>query len=609
MNTHYRTDHRLIAVVLFVIVFLAFGNALKNDFVWDDGYLIVQNPFIKSFRHLPQLFKGDLSMSASIIHHKTRYFRPVSMISFMIDYALWGLNPLGYHLVNILIHFANCLLVYGICLLLTRDQAVSAFSAVLFAIHPVHVEAVTPIFNRMGIQAAFFLLSGVFVFLCSDRLKRLPFLGGAILLFILGLLSKENVIIFPLICLGIDFFYWSEFTIKDIMKKRKLVFYGSLFAICALYLLIRRANMVESIPFLLGEGSLSASPALASNGWQHLATVIEIVARFVTKAFIPLQFSALYWIDPVQNVFNTRFLAHVSLIILFVTLMITQRHKHKSVSFFIAFFFVALLPYWNIIPIGAAYTFRERFLYLPSIATCFILAKILISGFYRYQSNRMVGIISMGAVIALIFTFTTLTIKNNRIWKNNLTLWSHTVTANPESQMAYMNLGQAYINRKQYDKAIEVLTKSLNIRGLKALDGSYLAHLNLANIFIEQQHYEKAIDEVRKAVPLAEKMKLNPFALYDKLGLIYVKMGQVQAAIDYFEKAIASRPAFTGSWYNLGLLYYEQKDLQKAEDYLKQATSLERDFIPAWHLLGLVYQAQGQQEKAAEIFQMMGGKR
>ncbi|MFC1593782.1 hypothetical protein ACFL38_00470, partial [Candidatus Omnitrophota bacterium] len=185
----------IIILILAALVFMTYGNALFNDFTWDDFGLIVDNPFIKSIDQLPSLFTQHLGQHSPLTFGKgfQAYYRPFFVGSFMIDYCLWRLNPFFYHLENIVLYFFNILLVFFFVKNLTKNITLSFLTSLFFCLHPVHTEAVTPIFDRMDVLVTCFILGSLLFFIKAINQKkgrnRFYFFSLACLVF--GLLSKE----------------------------------------------------------------------------------------------------------------------------------------------------------------------------------------------------------------------------------------------------------------------------------------------------------------------------------------------------------------------------------------------------------------------------------
>src|SRR3989338_5732049 len=133
------------------LTFLAYGNALFNTFVWDDKAFIVDNPYIKDFRHLPDFFLNRIDQTSPVGSGFESYYRPLFLLSFMGDYHLWGLNPFFFHLHNVLLHFLCTVLVFYFARHFLKDDFFAFSSAVFFSLHPIHTEAVSAVFNRMDV--------------------------------------------------------------------------------------------------------------------------------------------------------------------------------------------------------------------------------------------------------------------------------------------------------------------------------------------------------------------------------------------------------------------------------------------------------------------------
>ncbi|MFH1359559.1 MAG: tetratricopeptide repeat protein [Candidatus Omnitrophota bacterium] len=590
-------------LVLVAVVFAVYGNTLFHQFVWDDHYLIVENPFIKSSRFLPGLFQGDVTASTTISHQSSHYYRPLSMLSFMVDYKIWCLNPFGFHLTNLIVHALNCIIIFLILCKICQDEMLSFLVSLLFAIHPIHVEAVTPIFNRMGIQVAFFMLWGFLLFIFSENCRKKSFLLSALACFILALLSKENAVVLPLLWVAYDYFFFCDQRFKRIFEKEHVQFYLCCLGIIVVYAVMRHLTLRQSFLLPVFGQENSAGFALAKNLFLHVLTVFKIAGMYVTKAIWPFPLSAVYWIDPVGGPMDPSFVINFILILLIFLAAMYFHRKDKIITFFIVFFFIGLLPYFNMIPISMAYTFRERFLYLSSLAACFIMVKVIKHVDVQFISKKAFDGVLKAVFFVFILLLAICTSVSNMIWKNNYTLWTTTVQTAPLSQLAHLNLGEVYADKGQYKKALIELAKSLHTPHPKALDSVYLARLNLAKIYTDMGQFQKALKEANQALDITKRMDLNSFAVYDKLGLIYAHLNDPQRAEQNFLESLKHQENNVSAHYNLGILYYRNKNYEKASDQLKNAYSLDQDFFQALYALGFVYLAQNRIQEAENVFQ------
>lgn len=592
-----------IFLLLLILVFSSYGNALFNKFVVDDGYLIVENPYIKHLKFLPNLFSGDLVASTTNAHNPSGYYRPLSMLSFMVDYQIWRLNPLGFHLTNILIHFLNCLLVFLILFEVSQNQKVSLLTSALFAVYPIHVEAVTPVYNRMGIQVALFMLASFLLFMKSKGCERKSFLFGALILFFLALLSKEEALTLPLLFFCFDYFYFSNRRIKGLLERKKIIFYGLCALVALAFLCIRQANIGRQISFPYFSPERNIMPALADNLFLHLLTVVKIIGACILKAIWPFSLSATYWIDPVKDILDPQVMGSALLLVVLLYLALFLRNRRRDISFAIFAFFISIVIFSNIVPLGESYTFRERFFYIASVWVCFIWA-LGISALLDYLAmiGNLKKILSI-IPISLVLSFGILTAIANYTWRTNFTLWRDTVQRCPLSQEAHMNLAEAYSQEGKYLEAIVEYEKSLTMPKLKALNSVYLTKLNLTKIYTETGQYDKAAVEIQEALVIAQKLRINAFGAYDKLGLLYVRLKNEVQAEDNFKKALKFNPNYVPSKYNLGVLYFEKKDYNRALKQFEAVISLDPDFILAKLALGLTYRAKGDVGQAREVFE------
>ncbi len=594
-----KRDVWLVAGLCLATVFLSYGNTLFHGFVWDDQYLILSNPYIKHVRFLPGLFRGDLIQSVTLRHFASGYYRPLSMLSFMADYAVWGMNAFGFHLTNLAVHAINSFLVFLLAVRLFGDKRTGIPSALIFAAHPVHVEAVAPVFNRMGIQAAFFMLTSFWVFLRSDRLEKKGRASAAAALWVAALLSKENAVILPGIFFACDYFLWSMGRFRNMFTKRKVLFYGACAVLAAVYLFIRHHHVGRNVPVLfwrrLGDGEIMASTPLL-----HLLTVLDILAKYVKTVCWPFPLQPVYWVAPVRS-FSVSSLFSLMLVGSLASLIVLSRRRNPRAAFLLAIFFIALLPFANIIPIADVYTFRERFLYFPSAAFCLLAGRcicLLMTG-----RGRTLGKAGTAFFLIIIAFFVFQTFRGNRIWRDDLVLWEAAVRRLPDSQLARLNLGQAYLRRGQIPRARQEFVRSLEGRRPRAQSSSYIAYLNLANISIESGAYEEAEGYLLKALGVAEKNDFNAFAVYDKMGLLHIRRGEKAEAGADFSRALERNPDFLTSLYNLGVLHFEKKEYNRAEALLDRALALDPDFLHAAYGLHLLYRAQKKTDQAEAMRQ------
>lgn len=518
--------------VIFISVLL-YLNTLYNDFVYDDAYIITENYFIKTLKNLPKLFHKDyLPLSGELS------YRPVVTITYFTDYVLWHLNPLGYHLTNILLHAVNVFLFYRFIKIVFCKRTTTLIAALLYASHPVLTETVNAVCYREDILACIFFLLSFIYFTKTLRLSKINtrfvlYYGISGIAYFLSLFSKEMAITLPILLVSFDLLcspkyapyrYGSKRETQSISHyllkiRNRLCFYSAYVLITGFYLYIR------FIAFKNTFKTIDVTPSSVS-------TMTKVVASYVKLLFIPLRLNGDYYV-PNTGYASTSFVLSVVFIISALIIMLRLHRKNHLLTFFNAWFFVTLLPVLGIVPIGNI--MAERYLYLPIIGLCGTIGCILEYSPFRKSWIIITGIIILGMQIYVV--------ERNGVWRDDATLWSYTYKREPHSARACGNLGNTYFKNKRYEDAIRMYKKSLT------LPYSYpFIHYNLGATYEKAGFIDKAIEEYR-----ASLSNLNDNTLaFNNLGTLYDKQGLYDLAIDAYKQALSNNPYFPLSHNNLG---------------------------------------------------------
>ena len=274
-------------IIIAVLTVIIFYNSLFNDFVFDDESVIQQNQGITALSNIPKFFTGEEGF------HKVigNYYRPVVFTTYAIDYAIWKLNPFGYHLTNLLIHLIACLILFRILLILFSyskfNLLVSLLGTLVFACHPIHTEAVSWISGRTDSLFTLFFFAAFYFYLKSQKHSESEKYKQNILLmllfFVLGLLSKEMMITFPVIILLFDLIYTgfdSKFSFQNV--KQRLPVYGLIAAVTILFLFVRHSAL-SGVPdrpnylYFLGKDPMTV-----------FATMVKTVPVYLRLMIVPV---------------------------------------------------------------------------------------------------------------------------------------------------------------------------------------------------------------------------------------------------------------------------------------------------------------------------------
>jgi hypothetical protein len=458
----------IITFVIFIVLSYAlYANTFANEWTMDDVPVIVNNPDIQSV---------DAFLS------NTRPDRPLREISLMVDHALFGLDPRGYHIQNIFWHGLNAFLIFVLVRRLSRDNLVSWISALLFLAHPVHVEVVANISHRKdSLLLAFSIFSVLAYMRCFEAGKnRLVWLGISSGLALVAFLAKETAVVLPLIFLAYELAF-----VKP--EERMLMKYP------LLPLLVLLTGVVA---FIVWTGSIGGMEAVKRK--MHLSLIvhanhfthseIETWYPMVLKSWV-FMFSRLFfpvnlaveYVYPVPESLFDLWVVSSSLMIAIYVLGLYLSFRRQPVIFFALIWFAAFfIPVSNLFPLS--YFAADRYLYAPS-AGFFILAALLMN---RYLSRFPGTLITV--LFVLIVALSSQTWKQNRIWKSTFSLYSNAVRVSPRSAFALSNLGWEYYRRYDLRQSLTILHKSA-----EANPYFPLPLYNLASIYEGLGNREKAI--------------------------------------------------------------------------------------------------------------------
>lgn len=533
------------AILLLILAgFIAYGNTLKNGLFWDDDEFITRNEYIRSFRYLPQWFSQPLTAGAGV---NSNYYRPLLMASFTIDYHLWGLWPAGYHFENILWHTTAAIFLYFFLkdLLLKFSIQYSVFSisapvafatALLWLVHPVHVEAVAYANSRGDSIATVFILLTLILWI-NNKIK------ASAITFILALLSKEFAIVTPGLILLIELIINSKHEARNSKQHQNSnVRNFSLFRvsdfgfriltkllphiiIASIYIFLRLTvfNFQNTLNFygvdLTKVNQQQPLTIYATSLPVRLMTFLKVLPIYAGILIWPSDLHMERTVEISTSFYDLTVISVVGLLILIglLSYWLFAIHKNRLPTFALGWFFISIVPVSGLIPISQI--LAEHFLYLPSIGFFLLISWFLVSVFLLLPPSprfRFTTFFSLITLISLILT--SKTISQNRIWRDPITFYEYTLSKTTPTARVYNNLAMAYADAKNHDQAIDNYQKSI------ALGDVYPnPHYNLGNTYIEIGETEKAEDEYKKA------LKIDPGFHYAtlKLGQIYINQGKI----------------------------------------------------------------------------------
>jgi tetratricopeptide (TPR) repeat protein len=631
-----------LAAAVALITVLVYLSCLKNEFInWDDGNYVFDNVHIRSLD--AAFFKW------AFFDFYAANWHPLTWISHAVDYALWGLNPLGHHLTNIILHAINTFLVVFLVIRLLeawnertvrngppsflneRAMFVAAgTTGLLFGLHPVHVESVAWVAERKDLLCGLFFLLSLILYTKyandegmnagAPRFFNKRYLG-ALGLFVLALMSKPMAVSLPVVLLILD---WYPFG-----RVRSLN--TAAFAIAEKLPFIA-LSALSSVVTIMAQ---RAGGALRLNEVIPLQTRVLVAAQalvvYLRKMIWPSDLVPFYSYPRTASPASFEYLFPLLLIAGITAACIALSGKRKVWLSTWAFYTATLIPVLGIVQVGNQ-SMADRYTYLPSLGPFLIagLGAAWIServNALKKGAQLMKGFTAIVAVSILVF-LSSLTFKQINIWTNSIQLWDYSIEKTRQSEFFYYyNRGQAFDTMGRFDRALEDYDKVIALNPTVAvayynraiifdklgqpdrafadynrvltLDPSYYgAYINRGLLFYSRGQFDNAIADFDTAISLKPD---DPEAYYNQ-GLVFDRMGQLDKALADYDRALSFNPKDADSWNNRGLIYSKMGRFDRAIEDFGRAISLSPAYSDAYYNRGLAFQKSGQPDKANEDF-------
>jgi tetratricopeptide (TPR) repeat protein len=587
----------LFVPVLLIIVlgFAVYGNSLGGKFLWDDDCLVKGNIHLRGWSNLPRIFSEDMGTGGGARYH---FYRPLLIFSYLVDYSLWKLNVVGYHLTNTLLHILAVLAIYWLVNLLYEDRLLSLLASMFFVVHPVHTEVVSYISGRADILVLLFMLLSFIFYLKSSRSK----IRGTYILMVLScicaFLSKESTVTLPLLLLLYHFTF---------RKKIRLTRFLPIVAITGLYILLKAS---------LSGSSLAPVSSLASL-FRRIPGFFVAFTNYLRLMLVPFNLHMEYG-NKLFRLTESRAMLGAAILLSLVVYLFKERKNRGLIFFSASWFFLTLLPVSNTL-FPLTFYMAERWLYLPSIGFFLILAK-LFTYLYRTRNLRILALLLTAALLSF---YSYLTIRQNNYWREPLTFYERTLEYAPDSARIHNNLGIIYHRMGREEEAVALFRKALEIdpdypeaynnlgnasnalgkreealalykKALEIDPDFALAHNNLGNAYAILGKREEALASYKKAI----EADPNYAEAYYSLGNAYSGLGKTEDALALFKKTVELNPYHPGAHYNLGNAYSSLGKSEEALASYKKAIEINPDEALAYNNLGNAYSSLGRGEEA-----------
>jgi len=495
MLNFLKANKIILSILSFLIIGLGiYANSFQNEFIWDDDDSIVNNIYIQDFHYFPKYFSENLIAGSG---QTTNYWRPVLLISFALDYKIFNLNPLGYHLTNTLLHILVAILGFFLIYTLSRKKfLLSYLPALLFLVHPLQTEAITYIAGRADPLSSVFALLTLIFYVNFRKKNNKKYLFFSVGTFLLALLTKEQSILLPALVLLVEVCFFSN---KDNWRQNiKIPLY--LFGISVLYFL-SRITFLNFNDILGGANNVAGYNASLFN---RLLTFTWVIIKYLALLFVPKNLHMAYEIEPITSILSPSVFLFIAVFALVIFIIYKTWRENKLISFGYLWFIIILLPRTNIISINRP--LYEHWLYLPMLGFWLGTLTLIIYLFKKFQTLKWQKI-SLNLLIIVVIIFATflsyLTILRNKDWRNPITFYEKNLKYTPNSYIQKNNLGMNYARVDRHQEAIRQYQESLEI-----LDVYPQVHSNLANSLLAIGELEEAEKECQKALEIDDSFIL-----------------------------------------------------------------------------------------------------
>ena len=578
-----------------VLAIVAYANALRNGFVLDDIPIIVENPVIRELGNVGTIFSTNYwSRGGGAVLGDSTLYRPLTVLSYAVDYAIWDLSPVAFHAMNVALHAAVSGLVFVIGAAVLGSNPAAFAAASIFAVHPVHTEAVTGTVGRAEVLATLFVLAGFWVlrrrstFLVGvapeNTLSRaLAWSGVGALLYLLGLFSKESAVTLPAVLALDDWLHRDEYRGRS-QVAALATRYGALALALALYFVFRQQAVTG--------GSQIWPGFLGVPAGDRILTASRVLMEYVGLFLFPRTLLADYWKTDVPiatSLADPLVLLSFVLWIGITTLAFTRLRRDVAFILSAGWFFITMAPISNVVfPIGVAKA--ERLLYLPSVGLC------LLAGWAYARAESLVRsqLIPRVVLAVVLVALTARTMVRNTDWKDNFTLATATLAESPTSPLMNDIAAEVLVKRGEAKRAVPLLQEAV-----KQAPDMPLIRSHLGAAYHAQGMLDEAIAEYQEAI----RRHPNDADARNNLGVAYLDKGGREAeAVASFNEAVRINPRYADPHINLGSLHLQRGRLAEATTEFSAAVQANPLNADAHNALGVAYARQGQTDRAADSY-------
>jgi len=588
---HHRVLKLFICLSLTVATFAVFEPVRNHTFLnIDDNFYITDNPPVKSGLTLKGVIWAFTAMHAANWH-------PLTWLSHMLDCQLYGLNPSGHHLTNLVLHLASALLLFLVLERMTRSLWRSSFVAALFALHPLRVESVAWVAERKDVLSGFFWMLTIWTYVRYIERPGLNRYLLVLLSFSLGLLSKPMLVTLPFVLLLLDYWPLGRFQFAQSTKNPKLSTSKPIYSSSRRSLIF--SLIKEKVPFFILSGVSSILTIIAQ---QKIGTVAPLelyqvdirianalvsYVSYIGKMIWPHNLSIFYPHPvtlPVWEVIGSGLLlVGISILVIWAA----RKRPYYGVGWL--WYLGTLVPVIGLVQVGAQ-AMADRYTYLPLIGLFIMIAWGVPGQLPMWRYRKVILSVSAGLALLMMMMVTRLQIKH---WQNNMTLFEHSLAVTSDNYFVHNSLGIVLSRQGKTEEAIAHYNEALRINPDNAN-----THCNLGVALAKQGKIDEAMAHY------GEALRIQPgyVEAHNNMGVALAGKGKIEEAMAHYAEALRRDPYHAIAHYNLGIALGEQGKAEEAIAHFTEAIRIEPDYALAHHNLGIALARQGKIKEAITCF-------
>jgi len=564
----------IIASLIFIsfLIIALYWRVYEYDFVSLDDSFIYDNPHLKDGLSIRNIIWAFSNYSASL-------WIPVTWISFFLDYELYGMNPGGYHITNVILHVFNTLILFVILYQITQKKWQSFFVAALFSCHPIHVESIAWITERKDVLSTFFLMLFLYTYLQYTKKENFVSYITAMFFFLLGLMTKPMLVTVPIVLILLD--YWPLARFKKTSKLR---------------------IFLEKVPFLYFSFMVSAVtvfsqaktgalvPLDSINIINRIENAVSSYIAYLVQIFLPINLAVVY---PYEQYFSfwEVFIKFVIFVVI-TTLFYRLHRKHPYLIVGWLWYVISLLPVIGIFQSGAQ-SHADRFVYIPFIGIYIILAWGTPHFLQVLKTPRVISTIIFFIILPVLSTMTWFQIG---YWQNSNTLYAHTLSVTKNNWLIHNNYGKVLEEQGKEQEATEHFEDAMNIKPEISV-----LHLNLANNLYRLGKISEAEKHYKETIEVSNDNEVTAKA-HNRLAFIYQIQRKNSAAIKHYKEALRIKPTQVKTLNNLAILLAQTGDFSDAALNFNKALELSPQNEETLNNLGLLSIRTGNINKGITYF-------